>query len=392
MQTPEPTPKAIAEQPVNRMANSEQRLEWLGRAPAFPSVTLTDRAAADLECLAVGAFSPLEGFMTRSDYEPVLKDMRLASGAAWTLPVTLPLSDEQRETISGADNVVLLSPASLPLAILHVEDIFDYDKLAEARHIYRTEDEAHPGVASLNAQGPHLAGGKITVLDLPPGRLFEQDRLTPLQVRDKIKSLGWKTICGFHTRYPSHRSHEYVTKCALELVDGLLLHPSFAESKNDDLPPQARMAGYQAVVSAFYPANRVLLSVFPGVTRYAGPREAVFHALCRRNYGCTHFLVGRDHAAVGSYYGSFESHEIFGEFSPQELGITPVLFDHPFWCRICAQMTTAKTCPHAPEERVALSATEVRRRLASGEPIPQEFSRPQIVEAIREALKQAGSA
>lgn len=391
MQTPEPTSN-IPSDPIKRVAGPEERLEWLGKAPAFPSVTLTHRAAADLECLAVGAFSPLEGFMTRADYESVLKDMRLASGAAWTLPVTLPLSDDQRETIRGADNVVLLSPQELPLAILHLEDVFEYDKLAEARHVYRTEDAAHPGVTMLNAQGPHLAGGKITVLDLPPGRAFEQDRLTPHQVRERIKSLGWKTACGFHTRFPSHRSHEYVTKCALELVDGLLLHPSFAETRSDDLPPEVRMAGYRAVVSNFYPPNRAVLAVFPGLTRYAGPREAVFHALCRRNYGCTHFIVGRDHAAVGNYYGSFESHEIFGEFSPQELGIAPVLFDHPFWCRICAQMTSAKTCPHAPEERVALSGTEVRRRLTSGEPIPQEFARPQIVEVFREALNQAGPA
>lgn len=390
MQTPEPTSKMPID-PVNRVVDSEERLDWLGRAPAFPSVTLTDRAAADLECLAVGVFSPLEGFMTRADYEPVLKNMHLASGAAWTMPVTLPLTDDQQEAIRGAEDVVLLSPLEIPLAILHVEDIFEYDKLAEARHIFRTEDEAHPGVAMLNAQGPHLAGGKITVLDLPPGRPFEQDRLTPQQVRDRIKSLGWKTACGFHTRFPSHRSHEYVTKCALELCDGLLLHPSFAETRIDDLPAEVRMAGYRAVVSSFYPANRAVLSVFPGLTRYAGPREAVFHALCRRNYGCTHFIVGRDHASVGNYYGSFESHEIFGEFSPQELGVTPVLFDHPFWCRICAQMSTAKTCPHAPEERVALSGGEVRRRLASGEAIPQEFARPQIIEVLREALKQTGS-
>lgn len=369
------------------MAGEQQRLEWLGRAPTLPSVLLTERSEADLECLATGAFSPLTGFMGQQDYESVLLNMRMASGAVWTLPVTLSIDDEQREKVGRSEHVVLLSRSSQPLAIMHVQEIFEYEKPVEARHVFRTEDLAHPGVSMLIAQGPYLMAGQLTVLDLPPARFPEGDRLTPEQVRRRIDGLGWNTVCGFHTRYPSHRSHEYVTKCALELVDGLLLHPTFAEIRNDDLPPQVRMAGYRTLISGFYPANRAILSVFPGITRFAGPREAVFHALCRRNYGCTHFIVGRDHAAVGSYYGSFESHQIFSEFTVEELGITPVLFDHPFWCRICDQMATAKTCPHAPEERVALSGTEVRRRLATGEPIPHEFARPQIVEVLREALK-----
>ncbi|MGQ0678132.1 MAG: sulfate adenylyltransferase [Actinomycetota bacterium] len=372
------------------MAGPEERAEWLGRAPELSRVVLSERSTADLECLATGAFSPLEGFMDRADYECVLTEMRLISGAAWPLPVTLPLDDDQHLATRRADNVVLASPGGRPLAILQLRDIFEYDKQVEARHVFRSEDQTHPGVAMLNSQADHLASGKLIVLDLPSSRAFEKDRLKPAQVRERIKDLGWQTVCGFHTRYPSHRSHEYVTKCALELVDGLLFHPSFAEARADDLPVPVRMAGYKALISTFYPANRAILSVFPGATRFAGPREAVFHALCRRNYGCTHFIVGRDHAAVGSYYGSFESHQIFAEFTPAELGVIPVLLDHPFWCRICAQMATAKTCPHAPEERVALSGTEVRGRLASGEPIPHEFSRPQIVEVLRDALRRSG--
>jgi sulfate adenylyltransferase len=371
------------------MADEQTRLEWLGRAPTLKSVQVSSRLVADLECLAVGAYSPVEGFMNKGDYESVLKHMRLESGAAWTLPITLPIDDEQLESIRGSKQVVLLSGSAQPLAILHVGEIYEYDRQAEARHVYRTEDTAHPGVALLRDQGNHLVGGTVTVLDLPPGRLFEAERLSPAYIRRLIEKKGWKTVCGFHARNPIYRAHEYLTKCALELVDGLLLHPTVGDDRGDNISSTARIASYQYLVENFYPPNRVILSVFPGLAKYAGPREAVFHALCRKNYGCTHMIVGRDHAGVGNYYGSFEAHEIFGEFTPAELGITPIFVDHAFWCRLCDQMATAKTCPHRPEERVALSATEVRRRLASGETIPPEFARPQIVEVLRQSFRRS---
>lgn len=377
---------------AHRFADPEARLEWLDKAPTLKSIHLKDRVAADLECLAVGAFSPLEGFMSKGNYESVLKNMHLESGAVWTLPITLSIDDEQLEAIRGSDEVVLRSGDSQPLAIIHVDDIYAYDRQVEARHVFRTEDANHPGVANLNAQGDHLVGGKVTVLDLPAGSPFEKDRLTAAEVRQRIAAKGWSTVCGFHARNAIHRAHEYLTKCALELVDGLLLHPTVGDGKGEEISSDARMASYRDLVDNFYPANRVILSVFPGLAKYAGPREAVFHALCRKNYGCTHFIVGRDHAGVGNYYGSFEAHEIFGEFTPEELGITPIFVDHAFWCRLCDQMATAKTCPHPPEERVALSATEVRRRLASGESIPPEFARPRIVEVLRQSFRaRAGS-
>jgi sulfate adenylyltransferase len=375
-----------------RLASEDEREGLLEKAGKLVSIDLGEKALADLECLAVGAFSPLEGFMTRADYQSVLKDMRLESGLVWSLPVTLPVGDDKVRELKGAEQLALVAADSGPLAILHLEEVYQYDKNDEARHIYRTEDPAHPGVAQLHDQGGSLLGGRVTVLRLPPGRPFEEYRLTPEEVRLECAHRGWRTVAGFQTRNPIHRAHEYLTKCALEIVDGLLLHPLVGKTKGDDVPAAARMAAYRALLEEYYPASRVLLSVFPAAMRYAGPREAVFHAICRKNYGCTHFIVGRDHAGVGNYYGSFEAHEIFGEFTAGQIGITPIFFDHAFWCRICGQMATAKTCPHSPEERVALSGTEVRRRLSTGEDIPTEFSREEVAEVLRKALADEDSA
>ncbi|MEX0789782.1 MAG: sulfate adenylyltransferase [Actinomycetota bacterium] len=372
---------------IQLMAGEDDAANWRDKAPDLPSLTIEGRALADLECLAVGAFSPLSGFMGRSDYECVLKEMRLMSGLAWTLPITLSASDDQLESFKGSENIVLRSHAGEVLAILHLEEVFPYDRPAEARHVYRTEDTNHPSVAAMAAQGEHLLGGRVTVLDLPAGRPFENLRLTPVQVREELARLGWRTICGFQTRQPIHRAHEYHTKVALETLDGLLLHPMVSEGKGEDFPATVRMAAYETLLANFYPPARVFLSAFPATMRYAGPREAVFHAICRKNYGCTHFIVGRDHAGFASYYGSFEAHEIFTEFTTAELGIIPMLFDHAFWCGLCDQMTTVKTCPHSPEERIVLSGTEVKRRLALGESIPREFTRLPVAEVLRRFLE-----
>ncbi|HEX2149488.1 MAG TPA: sulfate adenylyltransferase [Actinomycetota bacterium] len=388
-----PSPRTLGGAPahggslISLVAGQEAADEWRERAPNLPSLTIDGRTLTDLECLAVGAFSPLTGFMGRADYECVLKEMRLLSGLAWTLPVTLAASDEELESFKGSDNIVLKSPAGELLAVLHLEEVFPYDRPAEARHVYRTEDTNHPGVAAIASQGEHLLGGRVTVLALPAGRPFENLRLTPAQVREELARRGWKTIAGFQTRQPIHRAHEYHTKAALETLDGLLLHPMVGEGKGEDFPAAVRMAAYETLLANFYPPNRVFLSAFPAAMRYAGPREAVFHAICRKNYGCTHFIVGRDHAGFASYYGSFEAHEIFEEFSSAELGITPLLFDHAFWCSLCDQMTTAKTCPHSPEERIVLSGTEVKRRLKLGESIPKEFSRLPVAEVLRRSLQ-----
>lgn len=367
-----------------RLVGPAERDLWLERAVGLPSVKLTPREVADIECLAVGAFSPLSGFLGRADYESVIADMRLASGLVWSLPVTLAATAGEVVQLKGFEEVVLRDPAGEPLAILQLEEVFAYDREEEAERVFRTSDPAHPGVSALLDQGEWLLGGAVSVLRLPRKRPFVQYRLTPNETRQAIADRGWRTVVGFQTRNPIHRAHEYLTKCALEVVDGLLLHPLVGETKDGDVPAEVRMHAYQALLADYYPQDRVLMAVFPAAMRYAGPREAIFHAICRKNYGCTHFIVGRDHAGVGDYYGSFDAHGVFEEFELEEIGITPVFFDHAFFCRRCDQMTTAKTCPHGRSDRVALSGTEVRRRLEEGKAIPEEFSRPEVAGVLRE--------
>jgi len=376
---------------TSRLAHPDERDRWLDQVPHLPSVILTPREVADIECLAVGAFSPLEGFLGKSDYESVVADMRLASGLVWSLPVTLAATADEVLALKRAGDVVLRDPLGEPLAVLHLEEVFAYDREEEAEGVFRTSDPAHPGVAALLAQGEWLLGGRVTVLRLPRGRPFVSYRLTPREVRLAVADRGWRTVVGFQTRNPIHRAHEYLTKCALEQVDGLLLHPLVGETKGDDIPADVRMQAYEVLMEGYYPKDRVLLSVFVAAMRYAGPREAIFHAICRKNYGCTHFIVGRDHAGVGSYYGTFDAQDIFREFEPDEIGVAPMFFDHSFWCRPCGGMATAKTCPHGPTDRVALSGTEVRRRLTTGEAIPQEFSRPEVADVLHRALAGPGS-
>lgn len=373
-----------------RVVSPEERERWLEAVPALPSVGLNAREISDIECLAVGAFSPLEGFMSKADYTSVVVEMRLDSGLPWGIPVTLSATTDEALSLRRAAAVVLRDRDGEPLAILHLEEVFAYDREEEAELVFRTSDLAHPGVAALVEQGEWLLGGRVSVLRLPRARPFVRYRLTPHETRVAIAERGWRQVVGFQTRNPVHRAHEYLTKCALETVDGLLLHPLVGETKGDDIPADARMRAYESLLGRFYPENRVLLAVFPAAMRYAGPREAVFHAVVRKNYGCTHFIVGRDHAGVGDYYGSFDAHDIFREFEPEEIGITPLFFDHAFWCAACGQTATGKTCPHGPAERIALSGTEVRRRLSRDEEIPEEFSRREVIEALKESGRDDG--
>ena len=373
---------------INRELTGVERETLLERTPAMPKMTLKAREVSDLEMIANGAFSPLEGFMCEADYIAVRGNKHLASGLPWTIPVTLSADDEFAGTLKEGDDVALVAEDQHLLGVLHLEQKYRYDKQREAERVYLTSETAHPGVAALYAQGDWLLGGKVSLLNRPSGAAFPAYRLDPAQTREAFKKKGWHRVVAFQTRNPIHRAHEYIIKCALEVVDGLLLHPLVGETKSDDIPADVRMRCYEVMLEHYFPKTRSMLSVNPAAMRYAGPREAVFHALIRKNYGCTHFIVGRDHAGVGNYYGTYDAHYIFNDFDPEALGITPMFFDHSFYCRQCEGMASNKTCPHDSSAHVTLSGTRVRELLSQGELPAKEFSRPEVAAILIEAMKK----
>lgn len=371
---------------VHRVLEGAAAAALRREAPSMPSLTLGPRELSDSQLLGQGAFSPLEGFMTSADYRGVVKDMHLANGVVWSVPVTLAATRAQLGSIHEGSRVALRDQAGALVGSMEVAEVYEYDKRLEARSVYRTEEEAHPGVANVYAQGELLVGGKIALLGpvaQPPGS--EGYFFTPAQAREAFQQKGWRTVVGFQTRNPVHRAHEYIQKCAMEVVDALLLHPLVGETKGDDIPADIRMACYKVLLDNYYPANRVMLAVYPAFMRYAGPREAIFHAIARKNYGCTHFIVGRDHAGVGRYYGTYDAQHIFREFTSEELGIQPLFFDNSFWCTKCGGMGTEKTCPHDAGARLSLSGTQVRERLSKGQTLPVEMTRPEVAEVLRRA-------
>jgi sulfate adenylyltransferase len=358
-------------------------------ADHLPKLVVNARELSDLEMLAVGALSPLTGFVGEADYLSILETMHLSSGLAWAIPVTLSLTDDDVKRIGAGSSVALLPwEGGDPIAVLDVAEVFKRDRQKEALGVYATEDLEHPGVRALNDAGDFCLAGTVRALALPEHDDFLQYRLTPAQTRAAFAERGWKTVVGFQTRNPIHRAHEYLQKCALEIVDGLLVHPLVGATKGDDVPADVRMRCYEALFEGYYPKDRAMVSVFPAAMRYAGPREAIWHAICRKNYGCTHFIVGRDHAGVGSYYGTYDAQRIFEEFEPGELGITPLMFEHSFWCNACEGMASPKTCPHGEGSRVSLSGTKVREMLRAGERPPAEFSRPEVADILIEAMRE----
>ena len=374
---------------VDLLAPAATAERLAAEARNLPKLVVNERELADLEMLATGALSPLRGFAGKADYDSVIDTMHLADGTAWTIPVTLSLSDAEAKRIGGADRVALLAEeGGEPLAVVDVEGTFTRDREREAASVFGTTDSAHPGVEALHAAGDRCLAGPVTALRLPPHDDFGSYRLTPAQTRAAFAERGWRTVVGFQTRNPIHRAHEYIQKCALEIVDGLLVHPLVGATKSDDTPAEVRMRCYEALFEGYYPKDRAMVSVFPAAMRYAGPKEAIWHAIARKNYGCTHFIVGRDHAGVGNYYGTYDAQKIFERFDPAELGITPLMFEHSFWCTRCEGMASPKTCPHGEEDRVSLSGTKVREMLRAGQRPPAEFSRPEVADILIASMRE----
>ena len=372
---------------VSNMASEVELVDLQERARGLPEITVGSRQLAELEMLAIGAYSPLSGFMKRADYLGVVNNMHLENGLPWSVPITLSVTSEQAVSLKEGSQVALVNEQGTLQAVMLLEEKYGYDKQHEASKVYRTTEEAHPGVKVVYQQGDVLLGGAVRVVALP-NQAFAEYRFTPVQSRRQFTERGWKRVVGFQTRNPVHRAHEYIQKCALETVDGLYLHPLVGDTKGDDIPADVRMRCYEVLLEHYYPEDRVVLGVLPASMRYAGPREAVFHALMRKNYGCSHFIVGRDHAGVGNYYGTYDAHYIFAEFDPAKLGIIPMFFDHTFFCRVCDSMASSKTCPHGTDQHVTLSGTKVRQMLQAGEIPPREFSRPEVAKVLIEAMRQ----
>ena len=371
---------------VSRLVTGDAREALVAEAASLPRIELSAKQACDLEMIAIGAFSPLQGFVGQADFQSICRDMKLADGTLWPIPITLAVDADVKATLQVGERAALHHADGTLMAVIDVEEIFAHDKTLEIPSVFRTEDEAHPGVKQVMDEGDWLVGGTIHVVELvpqqEPGEQFTEHRLPPAATRAAFAERGWKTVAAFQTRNPIHRAHEYLTKCAQEICDGLLIHPLVGETKPGDIPADVRMDCYQVLIENYYVAERTLLAVMPAAMRYAGPREAVLHAIIRQNYGCTHFIVGRDHAGVGDYYGTYDAQLIFDEFTAADLAITPLKFEHAAYSHRAQGMVSAKTFPKIQGDQVFLSGTKVRELLQEGQRPPAEFTRPEVADVL----------
>jgi sulfate adenylyltransferase len=374
---------------VDRYLTRSKR-ELIGSAArSLPKFPLSARNLADLECIATGVYSPLEGFVTEQEYESIIEHSRLPNGLAWSIPVTLQMPAAEADKYPLDRDIALVHPSGEIVAVMSIASKYQPNQQREAEAVYKTTDLQHPGVQAMLAEGEVYIGGQIVMVNSIDHADFLEFRLTPQMTRQIFAELQWQTIAAFQTRNPIHRAHEYITKIALELVDGLFINPLVGTTKSDDISATVRMQCYQVLLEKYYPSSRVRLGVFPAAMRYAGPREAIMHAIARQNYGCTHFIVGRDHAGVGDYYGTYDAQVIFDEFTSAELQITPLKFEHAFYCTRNQSMATAKTSPSSEQERIHLSGTKVRELLRSGKTPPPEFSRPEVAQILIASMRES---
>jgi len=374
---------------VDRVLTGAALEKARAKAKRLPKITVDAYAAFDIDGIGKGLFSPVTGFMNEADTRRVLDTMHLRDGLPWTIPLVLAVSEETAAGLEVGGEAAIEDDQGDVVAIVHLSEKFRFDHAEIAQKVYLTTDTAHPGVAYTMSLGSVFLAGDIDVIKTREIE-FQEYNLTPRETRAAFEQRGWSRVVAFQTRNPVHRAHEYLQKCALEVCDGLLLHPLMGTTKSDDIPGNVRMECYTTLLDLYYPKDHVMLSLMPVNMRYAGPKEAIMHGIIRKNYGCSHLIVGRDHAGVGNYYGTYDAQKIFDRFDPAAIGITPLFFEHSFFCKACGNMASIKTCPHSSEHHVHLSGTKVREMLKKGEIPPAEFTRPEVARVLIQWAQSAG--